>query len=284
MSKDRPLPPIAPGFDGSAFYYASLVVLEVLYLVDGDRVRPYLDGSGLEIATFEEGRAAAGFNFQMYTSVFPGSMGTIMEIELNAFAYPADAAQPAVSFRDWVLGADQSKLIGSHRVHVPCDNDTAIAAGTELYGEPKFKTQFIPDFPVPNGPGGTTWSFVCCDPEHPPTGDDEDARAHAIYTCAAQLDGLDPVLSNPAPITVYGTVTAEGPDKGKPIGARWNILRPFETYFLAPGDANRVELGYGASQHPMQADVKRIIGDAPASVVRSTISPPAAIQSRTYWP
>lgn len=278
------LPPIAPGYDGSPFHYASLVVLEVLYLTEADPLRPYLDGSGLELATFEDGLAATGFNFQMYTSVFPGSLESTMEIELNAFAYPAGAEQPAMTFRGWVMGADQSKLIGSHRVHVPCDDPTAIDAGKKLYGEPKFETRFIPDFPVPNGGGGTAWSFVCCDPEHPPSpGGGDDARRHAIYTCDAQLAGLDPVLSNPAPVTVYGTVTVEGPDHGKPVGARWNILRPFETYFLDPSDAGRVELGYGDSQHPMQADVKRMIGDAAAAVVRTTVSPPAAIQSRTYW-
>lgn len=277
-------PPIDPAYDGSPFYYASLAVLEVLYLVDVDTLRPYLAGSGLEVATFEDGRAAAGFNFQMYTSMFPGSMGTIMEIELNAFAYPSGAHQPMLSFHDWVTGADESRLIGSHRVHVPCDDDVAIAAGMKLYGEPKFKTQFLADFPLPNGPGGTAWSFVCCDPAHPPAGDDADARAHAIYTCSAQLAGLGAVLSDPSPVTVYGAVTVDGPTKGRPVGARWNILRPFETYFLGPGDGARVLLGYGASNHPMQADVRRMVGDAPAVVVRTTVSPPAAIQSRTYWP
>jgi hypothetical protein len=283
--EQRPLPPIAPGYDGSAFYYASIAVLEVAYLTDADKLRPYLEGSGLELATFEDGQAATGFNYQMYTAVFPGGMNAITEIELNVYAYPEDAEQPAMTFRDWVMGADQSKLIGSHRVHVPCDQDTAIAAGKTLYGEPKFKTQFISDFPVPNGPPGTDWSFVCCDPAHPPAGDgDADARAHAIYTCEAQLAGLDAVYSNPSPITVYGVVTADGPDKGKSIGARWNILRPFETHFLDASDCDRVELGYGDSQHPMQADVKAMIGDAPAAMVRTTVSPPAAIQSRTYWP
>jgi hypothetical protein len=280
----RPLPPIAPGFDGGPFYYASLVLLEVLYLVDAQPLHPYLTDSGLELAAFEDGQGAAGFNFQMYTSAFPNGLGAIMEIELNVFVYPAGATPPATTFHDWVMGADQSKLIGSHRVHVPCDNDRAIEAGTKLYGEPKFKTQLIPNFPVHNSPGDTTWSLVCCDPDHPPTTDDPDGRKHAIYTCEAKLAALNPVLSNPAPITVYGTVTADGADKGKPIGARWNILHPFETYLLAATDAHRVALGYGDSKHPMQTDLKHIIGNATASVVRTTISPPAAIQSRTYWP
>lgn len=47
----------------------------MLYLNEADTLRPYLDGSGLELATFEDGRGAAGFNFQMYTSVFADSMG-----------------------------------------------------------------------------------------------------------------------------------------------------------------------------------------------------------------
>lgn len=108
--------------------------------------------------------------------------------------------------------------------------------------------------------------------------------SHAIYGCDAELAGLTPVLSNPAPITVYGKVTVEGPDRGKSVGARWNILRPFETYSLDAADRGRVKLWYGDSRHPMQADVARLIGKAPAAVVRSTISASAAIQSRTYWP
>jgi hypothetical protein len=180
------------------------------------------------------------------------------------------------------MGAEQTKLIGSHRVHVPCDDDVAINAGKTLYGEPKFKTQFIPASPVLNGPPNARWAFVCCDPDHPPAGDDQDARAHAIYTCETHVEGLSIEISNPSPITVYGTVTAEGPDHGKPIGARWNILQPFSTYKLAPGDG-RVQLGYGRSEHPMQADVKHMLGTADASIIRTSISPPSAIQSRAYW-
>ena len=281
----RGLPPIAPHFNAAPFHYASLAVMEVLYRVDPQPLDAHLAGSGLEVATFADGTAAAGFNFQMYTTMFAGSMETIMEIELNVLACPSGCEQPLVSFEDWVMGADQSKLIGSYRVHVPCDDDIAIEAGKKLYGEPKFKTRFIVDFPVANSAGGTTWSFTCCDPAHPPAGDDADARAHAIFSCSARLGGLDAILSNPSPITVYGSVTVSGPDHGKPVGARWNILRPFETYFLPPTlDAPRVELGYGESSHEMQADVKEMIGSATAAVVRTTISPPAAIQSRTYWP
>ena len=32
--------------------------------------------------------------------------------------------------------------MGNKRVHVPCDSDTAISAGANLFGEPKFKTTF----------------------------------------------------------------------------------------------------------------------------------------------
>ena len=42
-----------------------------------------------------------------------------------------------------VEGDDQTKLLGNHRIFVPCDDPVAITAGEELFGEPKFKTTFL---------------------------------------------------------------------------------------------------------------------------------------------
>lgn len=275
------------------FFYGSLNVCEALYLVPAERLRPYLEHSGLALYEFGNGQGCVGFNFQMYTSQFNNGMGSTEELELNILAYPADrAAQvPRISFTDFVLGLDQTKLLGNHRVWVPCDDPIAIDAGVQKFGEPKFMTQFIPDLVTLNSPQTVTWSFVCCDPAFPPPpsgqGSDASAREHAIFTFTADLRGLDAVMSNPSPITEYGyfpTDPQHPKKRGRLIGARWNILQPWQTCFLPKDADGRTTLVYGDSTHPMQADMKRMIGDAAPRVVRTVTSPPSAIQSRSYYP
>lgn len=284
------LPPVPAGM-AEPFFYGSLNVCEALYLVPAERLRPYLADSGLELYEFEGGLGCVGFNFQMYTSQFNNSMGQTEEIELNLLAYPAGRSGqvPRISFRDFVLGYEQTKLVGNHRVWVPCNDPIAIQAGVQKFGEPKFMTQFIPDLVSLNTPGTTTWSFVCCDPAFPPPaqGSDADARAHAIFTFEADLRDLDAVTGNPSPITEYGYYPTDPkhPEKrGKLIGARWNILQPWQTFFLREDSAGRTRLTYGSSEHPMQKDMKAMIGDASPRVVRTVTSQPCAIQSRSYYP
>lgn len=281
----RPLPPMAPG-DEVPFYYASLFDVEVLYLVDPETVKSHIAQPELELFTFAEGKAAVGFNFQMYTSHFPDSMGRTMEIELYALTVPKGRSVPTIDFRDWVLGMDQSHLIGYYRFFVPCDDPIAIEAGERKFGEPKFKTAFIPSFPSLNGEPTGLWAFTCCDPSYPPPpeGKEPGDREHAIFGLEAQAEGLLPEPSYPETITLYGKVTQAGPDKDKVVGLRWSVLGPWQTYFLDAGEAGRVKLRFGESAHPMQKLMKELIGDTPAAVFRTYASPPASVQPRTYWP
>jgi ketosteroid isomerase-like protein len=124
------------------FYYASLSNVDVYYLVPPERVAPYLDGTGLTAALFE-GQAVVSYNFQLYTGHFSAGVnapvsswygsgaGITQELELNIVVYPtARADQVAqVDFQQFILGDEQSKLLGNHRVFVPCDADIAISAG-----------------------------------------------------------------------------------------------------------------------------------------------------------
>lgn len=265
----QPLPPIPAGF-GMPFYYSSLSNFEVLYLTDAGVAARYLEGTGLQAALFD-GKACVGFNHQLYTAQFPGGASITQEIELNILAYPAALAGivASVTFPQFVAGDEQSKILGNHRVWVPCDADLAIKAGKELFGEPKFKTSFTINIPSPNDATVTTWSITCQDPANPKL---------AIFTCVADLRGLDAVLSNPAPHTEYGSVG------GRLIGCRWNVLSPYETYFLDAGASKRVALTIGKSTHPMAADMKALIGSSPAAAVRSFQSASAATQSRAYYP
>jgi len=264
----KPLPSIPEGFT-LPFYYSSLTNCEVLYLVDPTRVAPYLEGTGLESASFG-GKACVGCNYQLYTGQFQNGVGTTQEIELNILAYPKSesAIVAEVSFREFLAGDEQSKIIGNHRVWVPCDADTAIEAGKKLFGEPKFKTSFSVALPSLNDPKVKIWQFTCNDPEGKGT----------IFTCSADLRDLDAFASNPSPITEYGV------HDGKLIGCRWNILQPFQTYHLSNVQRERVKLSYGESEHPMRRDMARLIGDALAVAIRTYQSPPVAIQSRAYYP
>lgn len=202
---------------------------------------------------------------------FPTGASITQEIELNILAYPSGLANivASVSFRQFVLGDEQSKIFGNHRVWVPCDADLAINAGKELFGEPKFKTSFAISIPSLNDPTVTTWNFTCQDPANPKT---------AIFTCTADLRGFDSVFSNPAPHTEYGSVG------GRMIGCRWNVLSPYQTCFLDASDSTRVTLTIGTSAHPMASDMKALIGSTPAAAVRSFQSASAATQSRAYYP
>ncbi|MDJ0616462.1 MAG: hypothetical protein QNJ63_06885 [Calothrix sp. MO_192.B10] len=290
-SVGKPLPSVPYPFT-MPFYYASLTNIGVFYLVPGERVMPYLANTGLSPALFE-GQALVSFNFQLYAGQFSAGIdtppekwstsgaGLTQELELNIVSYPTERADQVaeVTFSQFMLGDEQSKLLGNHRVHVPCDADVAIEAGKTLFGEPKFKTTFGVNLPSPNPVRQDTcpykpewvekWGFRVNDPKD---------SNKAIFTCIVDLSGLTKLPGNFSPITEYGTF------EGQMIGCRWNILQPMETCFLTSETASRVHLVLGESDHPMKADMAKLIGDSPASAVRTFNSAPAAIQSRAYYP
>jgi ketosteroid isomerase-like protein len=268
LAEPSELPSIPAGF-GLPFFYSSLTNFEVMYQVDPGRVGRYLDGTGLAAATFD-GRACVSYNFQAYTGQFPNATGFTQEIELNIVSYPeALASRTAeMSFQDFVLGNDQTKLFGNHRVHVPCDDPQAIAAGVQLFGEPKFRTTFTTNLPSLNDPSVETWTVTCNDPDDPKL---------AIFTGTADLRGLPALTADISPQTEYGR------HDGELIGCRWNILQPYRACLLGAGEAGRVGLELGQSPHPMRKDMAELIGEAPAAAVRTFQSNPAAIQSRAYF-
>lgn len=264
-----PLPPIPAPFK-QPFYYAALTNCEVLFLVAAGPARHFLAGTGLLPALFD-GMACASFNYQLYVGQFPDFTAVTQELELNIVAYPESAHRAEVTFEQLVMGDEQSKALGNRRVWVPCDNPGAITAGEKVFGQPHFLTKFSTKIPSLNDPSVTTWQFTVEDPK-------QTGAADFIFRCDADLTGAAAVTSNPSPITQYGTVD------GKLIGARWNILQPFQTYLLSGEQRGRVVVRYGESEHPMRADMQALIGATRASAIRFYQSPPAAIQSRPYYP
>jgi hypothetical protein len=291
------LPAIPEGFT-TPFYYSSLSNIVVHYLVDKERVMPFFEGkfenSGLRPALFD-GKASVSYNFQVYTAFFSAGVdapqskwfssasSVTQELELNIVAYPKGRADsvPKITFDQWLTGEDQTKLLGNHRIFVPCDSDLAISAGEELFGEPKFKASFMLNLPSPNpcrAPGEVykpewvrTWGFRINDPNN---------ANEAIFTTIADTTGLTPIPSAISPITEYGI------PNGKPIGCRWNILQPFDTFLLTGDDiepAERVKLTYGASTHPMGVAMRELLDGVDAYAIQTYLSEPVAFQSRAYY-
>jgi len=263
------LPPIPEGF-GLPFYYATLFNIEVAFLVKRENVLKYFENTGL-IASDFNGKALVSFNFQNYTGQFPNGSSTTQEIELNIVCYP-ESQKHTVAFvtaEEYLRGEEQTKLMGHKRVHVPCDADMAIKAGIELFGEPKFKTTFTTNLPSLNVPGMNTWTVTCNDPV--------DSK-ESIFTCVADVEDLIPEMSAFSPITEYGKFD------DKLIGCRWNILQPTKLHFLTEEESKkRVKMTYGNSDHIMKTDIEFLIGDNPAFAVRTSMSAPAAIQTRSYY-
>jgi hypothetical protein len=263
------LPPIPQGF-GLPFYYATLFNIEVAFLVDRERVLPYMQNTGLIAADFD-GKAIVSFNFQNYSGQFPNGVSTTQEIELNIVSYPESQKDNVafVSAKEYLRGEEQTKIMGHKRVWVPCDADMAIEAGKVLFGEPKFKTTFTIDLPSLNVQGVNTWTVNCNDPKDSKEG---------IFTCVSDVSALTPEMVAFSPITEYGYF------ENKLIGCRWNILQPTNLYFLDEAiNQNRVKMSYGNSDHPMKTDMQKLIGDTPALAVRTSMSAPAAIQTRAYY-
>jgi hypothetical protein len=289
-----PLPSIPAPFS-MPFYYAFLGNCVVHYLVDYDKVLPYMAGTGLTAANFG-GKASVSYDFQVYggqsssgVGLPPEQWGTsaaslTQEIELNIVAFPEgkESELPEITFEQWVMGDDQTKLLGNRRVWVPCDNPFAIQAGEELFGEPKFQTTFkvnIPSYSPVRLPGDEyqiawvkTWGFRTNDP---------DDSSKWIFTFIGDLDGLTSVPGNISPITEYGR--HPNSDEGRPTACRWNILQPLDTYFLSPDDQSRIDFQIGDSPHPMAADMRVLLAGEPVVAVQTLISAPAAIQSRAVY-
>jgi hypothetical protein len=279
------LPPVVnKAEDVPPFYYGSHNIIEVLYRVNPANVAPYLQGSGLQAATFSDGGTLAGFMFQLYTSQFNNGTEGTTEIELNAIALPQGRPIPQMTAHEWAMGLDQSKVIGNQHIWVPCDDPVAIQAGIQKYDEPKFLTQFVTDVPSVNVDPAQDWNWICLAPGFTPSKDPKINQQNSIFYCNVSTKGLTPGMSNATPITEFGKVTAAGPDKGKLIACRWDFPYPWPTWFLGSSDAGRVKIGYGNSTHPMQAAMKAMLAGGTPFVVRSNTSPPSAIETRTYYP
>lgn len=296
MADQQPggMPPLWPQYP-MPFYYQSLSMVEYLYTVRPREFSSYFKEAPLEAArvTIPGGEACVvSWNFELYTAVFntqnPAlpTASTTTEMELCIVAYPRSERGnvPTLSFEELVRGQDQTKLLGSWRVHVAADNKVAVEAGTDNFGEPKFYSTFsVFNFPAPNGVDDFRWDVRLNAPPqqhgHHHAGQDD-----FIFRFSSDLTGLRPSYANPSPITYYGMAPlATHPKASAFIGSRWNLLGPMQL-FMGDGDPKRCEITYGGSQaRNMAADMQELIGGMAPTAIRLYQSPPVAIEGRAFY-
>lgn len=280
------------------FYYATLSSFKVYFKVATARVVPFLTGTGLKPARFKEypggDSTLASVEFQNYTGHAGNFLETCNEVEFNAIAYPGsrEPGVPVMPIFDFIRGQEQTKLIGGMRLYVPADNKFAVQAGQDLFGEPKFYTNFLYNVPALNNPGVNTWQYSVMDPgwTPPPPGPKppKPPQKDYIYTITADLQNLNPEPGNPSPITLYSmfpnnlTPGRKGYSTGKLIVSRWNIFG-VDQIFMLPSNSGRVKLSCGRSKFGMTSDMQYLLGDGDAVAVQIFISPPAAVENRAFF-
>lgn len=273
---------------GMPFYYASFVGIWVYWLTDYDKVHYFFEQGDFipYVFTDDNGnkKALTVINYQTYTSHAGMALGTVNEVEFNVCAYPAideGRVPQGLSVKDFLIGVDQTKLIGLYRIHVPADNTIAVAAGRAFFGEPKFFAQFWYNIPDPNFPTQKTWDMYVFDSKaegvvgapKPPT-----SKEHMIFHLSVPEINAMPDWANTSPLALYTHVD------GIPNGSHWQMLLPMAQY--CPLDyelAANITMEAGDSpERSMAADIRALIGDSRPVGVQIFRSNPACIEGGAY--
>ena len=262
----------------------------------------FLNETGLKAASFSDmpkNKGIVALNFQNYTDHLGMAVATVNEVEFNIHSYPVafSDAVPEISFKDYMFGQEQTKLIGSFRLHVPADNQIAVKAGrAAFFGERKFFDKFCYNVPALNNEGhpDQDWEYIVADPKNlkniPFFVKDWPTDRPYIYRIKANLSGINSQASNPSPLTLYSMLPG-GPNRppGGPnqklIGSRWNIFGVYQDYFPSNSkEKSQVKIKIGNIDNPMANDMRTILGKRPNVVaVRVFQSPPVAIENRAYY-
>ena len=297
------IPPtfIAPKFDVSVkqtgtmkipgyfpFYYAGIQSLWVYWRVERSVLDKYLREKGMKPARFSDGddTGLVNINFfnaaALYGAGQPGNpgVGGFNETELNVVAYAAavEAAVPtSYTQKAFVSGADQTKRIGVYRVWVACDSAVAVAAGIQRYFENKFLVAY--DYNVPhlnNDPAQSEYQWTCYDAAEIAG---QKKPGTFIYRGNVNLAGLTPAPGN---MSEWIDLSYDETSK-RVVASRRNYLGMYDTYFLSRAPANAVRIEFGDSNHPMRADMQRLIGTRPAFAIQRFVSPPVIAEASPYY-
>ncbi|MEO3975609.1 hypothetical protein [Streptomyces sp. CAU 1734] len=274
------LPPVSAPYL-LPFHYGALHNIGVDHLVDPAPVRAVLARRYPDLTAADfGGRACVTLNYQLYFAQYPSGGAIIQEIEYSVIALPtASTGRVArLSYEEFAQGYDQTKLLGIARLHVLCDSALAIAAGTRLFGEPKYPAWFEVTMPSPNGPVGELWDITCKAAVHSPREGAIERREETLFSFSADLTGLPRVPVNHTPVTGYGIDAA-----GRPLAGPMHVYQPYQYFRLSPAETGRVRLRVHDASAPAGADLLALIGDAPAAGAWSHQSAPVAAHNRPYY-
>lgn len=275
------MPKLPEQFDVFPFYYASLQCQWVYWYTTPEAAEPFVKDTGLCVARFPgpdgSDRAVILLNFQRYTAHYDNAMGTVNEVEFNLLAYPANRVPsvPRMSLIDYLHGRDQTKTIGHLRLHVAADNEVAVKAGRQVFGEPKFYATFNYKVPALNAkPAGDPpvlsqrWNIELVNPDDP-----EDF----VYRLKADFAECRWTPTNCTPIPEFAT------GLGRTVWTRWTIVGLFQTAMLPPGQAAGIELEIGRNDFAMTRDMRALFTGEPPVAAQVFDSPPACIEPRGFY-
>ena len=275
------MPKLPQEFDAFPFYYASLQCQWVYWYIDPEIAEPFVKDTGLCVARFPDpdgrDRAVILLNFQRYTAHYDNALGTVNEVEFNLLAYPANRVPgvPKMSLVEYLHGRDQTKTIGHLRLHVAADNQVAVKAGREVFGEPKFFATFNYKVPALNAkPVGDppvqaqVWQIELVSP---------DDREDIVYRLNANFADYRWTQTNCTPIPEFAT------GLGRTVWTRWTIVGLFQTAMLTPGQAGAPRLEIGQNDFAMTRDMRALFTDPVLAAAQIFDSPPACIEPRGFY-
>ncbi len=259
------------------FYYASISSFWIYFAIDIKTLKPYLKDTGLKPVDFD-GKGLVNLNFQNYTAHNGNSLAQTNELEFNIVSYPEVRADevPRFAAECFLKGEDQTKIMGHYRVHVPCDNKFAVAAGKALYGENKFFAAFDYEVPSLNLPTVNYWKYTIGEPNGP----------EIISLSKVDFHHLHPEMANPAAIINYSMLNS------RLVGSRRNLWATVQNYFPLPAkDARNFKISIGKSKLAnMTKDLEGILGKNKNGYVKALPiavqviqTPPVIAESRPYY-
>jgi hypothetical protein len=284
------IPDIPEGFT-MPFYYSSLLSVDVFYLIPIEKAKSYLRNASLKVADFA-GNAVIGCNFQLFSGQFSSGIdnsvknwidygvGITQGVELYVVVHTknsSDSTPVFLSFEQFILGEEQSKILGNYMIFMPCDGKIAIKAGEVLFGEPKVKTTFKTNFSGENFIHNNIFYQPCSNKRWGFQVNDPVDKDEFIFRYQVDLSNFDHLLSNQSPTTEYGIFN------DKLIACRCNMLQPMKVYFLDKYEADRVKLIFGNSLHEMKLAMADLIGSLPSVAVRTFFKPSVAVKSEYFF-
>lgn len=250
------------------FYYASISSFWIYFEVEASVLRRLLRGTGLSPFLYNR-KGLVNLNFQNYTAHNGNSLAATNELEFNIIAYPKNRKNqvPKISHHCFMRGEDQTKLLGNYRVHVPCDNAFAVAAGKGLFGENKFVAKFSYNVPSLNLPDQKSWEYSI-----------DDLKGANILSVSADFQTLVPQVANPAAIIDYSMLD------GKLIGSRRNLFATVNHFPLNATSARKIKVKAGDSREGnMARDLSTVLGKSKVLAVQLIQTPPVIAESRAYY-